>query len=197
MSSDRRNRMKVSEVGLSSVRGHPALLARSSWALWFGVAVAANIGVNRAAQDGARCIVRQNIAGADCIVLDEIERNILPPNDRRISTVRIELTDLDGDEVFAANTWERRGSTDCAIATGITLTVPYTLLSATYLDTQRCNVLAGCPTMTPTRTTVDNIAVAIGYTHDWVTPLGSILPLGGGAGWTFEQRNVFRMEPNR
>ena len=51
--------------------------------------------------------------------------------------------------------------------------------------------------MTPARTTVDNIAVAISYTHDWITPLGTILPLGGGSGWTFEQRNVFRMEPHR
>ena len=166
----------------------------------FGVAVAANIGVNRAAQNGAHMASSAgNIAGADCIVLDEIEPE-RPPSQRRcgVSTVRIELTDLDGDEVFASNTWERRGSTDCAVATGITLTVPYTLLvGGTYPDTQRCNILAGCPTMTPTRTTVDNIAVAIDYTHDWVTPLGSVLPLGGGAGWTFEQRNVFRMEPHR
>jgi hypothetical protein len=139
-----------------------------------------------------------NVVGADCIVLDEIERSVLPPNDRGgISTVRIELTDLDGDTVFASNVWGRTGSTECDIATGLTITVPYTLLSESYPDTQRCNVLAGCPTMTPTRTTVDNIAVAIDYTHDWVTPLGSILPLGGGAGWNFEQRNVFRMEPNR
>ena len=139
----------------------------------FGVAVAANIGVNRAAQNGAHMASSAgNIAGADCIILDEIERSLLPPNDHAgISTVRIELTDLDGDEVFARNTWERRGFTDCAIATGITLTVPYTLHSGDYPDTQRCNILVGCPTMTPTRTTVDNIAVAIDYTHDWVTPL--------------------------
>ena len=69
----------------------------------FGVAVAANIGINRAAQNGAHMASSAgNIAGADCIVLDEIEHSVLPPNDRAgIESVRIELTDLDGDTVFA------------------------------------------------------------------------------------------------
>ena len=165
----------------------------------FGVAVAANIGINRAAQNGAHMASSAgNIAGADCIVLDEIERSVLAPNNRAgIDSVRIELTDLDGDTVFASNVWQRTGSTDCQIATGTTMTLPYTLLSSSYPDTQRCNILAGCPTMTPVRTTVDNIAVAIRYTHRWITPLGTVIPLGGGSGWTFEQRNVFRMEPQR
>jgi hypothetical protein len=55
--------------------------------------------------------------------------------------------------------------------------------------------------MTPARSTVDNIGVMIRYRYTWVTPLGTLLPFVGGdgtegAGWTFQKRNIFRMEPN-
>ena len=45
------------------------------------------------------------------------------------------------------------------------------------------------------------------YRHDWVTPLNGALDtvidsgdgggsgIGSGGGWTFEQRNIFRIEP--
>ena len=39
------------------------------------------------------------------------------------------------------------------------------------------------------------------YHHDWITPLNGALDLlgnggpGGPGGWTFEQRNIFRIEP--
>lgn len=170
--------------------------------LEFGVAMAANIGVNRAAQNGAHMAsAAGDLAGADCLILDEIERSVMPPNDgASIESVRIELTDLSGDSVYAANNWARSGSTECETAAGLTLDLPYTRTSEGYPDLQRCNVLSGCPHMTPARTTVDNIGVVIRYTHDWITPLGGILPLGGppeDPGWTFEQRNIFRMEPHR
>ena len=48
---------------------------------------------------------------------------------------------------------------------------------------------------------MDNIGVQIRYRHDWVTPLQGAMGLigttssDGSGGWTFEQRNVFRMEP--
>ena len=180
----------------------PLLASAMMGVFEFGVAMAANIGINRAAQNGAHIAsVAGNLVGADCIVLDEIERSVMVPNDRaRIQSVRIELTDLSGDTVHAANTWDRTGSTECEAADGMTIDLPYTLLSEGYPDVQRCNVLGGCPTMSPPRTTVDNIAVVVSYNHQWITPLGSVLPLAGGedgTGWTFEQRNVFRMEPHR
>jgi len=168
----------------------------------FGVALAANIGINRAAQNGAHVAASAgNIAGADCLILDEIERAVMVPNDRAaIQDVRIELTDLGGDTVYASNTWNRSGTTECDVADGLVLDVPYTLASEEYPDLARCNVLSGCPTMTPARTTVDNIGVVVRYNHSWITPLGSLLPMVGGvdgSGWTFEQRNIFRMEPHR
>jgi len=166
----------------------------------FGVALASNIGINRAAQSGAHIAASAgNIAGADCLILDEIERAVMLPNDRAaIEDVRIELTDLSGDTVFATNSWSRSGTTQCEVADGLLVDVPYTLASEGYPDTARCTVLAGCPTMTPARTTVDNIGVVVRYNHSWITPLGHLIPLIGGVdgtGWTFEQRNIFRMEP--
>lgn len=180
----------------------PLLMTLIMGVLEGGMALAANIGVNRAAQSGAHMAsMAGNIVGADCLVLDEVERALLPPNDRgSVLTVRIELTDLSGDSVYAANTWSRTGKTDCSVADDLVLELPYTKVSETYPDTQRCNVLSGCPTMSPARSTVDNIGVVVRYNHDWITPLGSVIPFPGGAdggGWTFEQRNIFRMEPHR
>jgi hypothetical protein len=168
-----------------------------------GIALAANIGVNRAAQSGAHMASQAgNIVGADCLILDEIEKAVILPNDRsRIQSVRIELTNLDGDAIYASNLYTRTGvPVDCDVADDFTLQLPYALQSGSYPDAQRCNVLSGCPTMTPARSTVDNIGVVVRYHHDWITPLGGLLPLTGGedgTGWTFEQRNIFRMEPHR
>ena len=66
---------------------------------------------------------------------------------------------------------------------------------------QRCTVLPpnGCPTLTPARTTVDTIAVQITYVYPWHTPLRALMGMFGGSlsgsGFTFVQRNAFRMEP--
>ena len=166
-----------------------------------GVAIAANVGVNRAAQSGAHMAsTAGNMLGADCLILEEIERSVLPPNDRSaILDVQIERTDLGGETVFAVTRWSREASTECALMTGDVLTVPYTLVSDGYPADQRCNVLAGCPTLSPSRSTVDNVGVAVRYRHDWITPLSAMIPLvsGDGDGWTFVQRDVFRMEPHR
>ena len=192
---DRRNGQTLVEFALII----PLLMTLIMGVFEFGVALAANIGINRAAQSGAHMAsAAGNIAGADCLVLDEIERSVMLPNDHdSIDSVRIELTNLGGDQVYATNTWVRSGTTRCSVADDITLDVPYTVLVQEYPDAQRCNVLNGCPTMTPVRSTVDNIGVVVRYRHGWITPLGGLLPLGGGSGWTFEQRNIFRMEPHR
>jgi hypothetical protein len=89
----------------------------------------------------------------------------------------------------------------CTRADGSTLTVPYSATSSGYPASQRCDVLAptGCPTLTPARTTVDTIAVQITYVYPWHTPLKSLVALMNGSlagtGFTFVERNVFRMEP--
>lgn len=142
-----------------------------------------------------------NLVGADCLILEKIEQTVIAPNERdRIDSVRIELTDLGGDTVYGTNTWARSGTTSCSVADGLIIDVPYTRTAEGYPDSQRCRVLSGCPTMVPARPTVDNIGVSIRYRHHWITPLGASIPMPGGSdgtGWTFEQRNIFRMEPHR
>lgn len=179
----------------------PLLMTLIMGGLELSVAFAANIGVNRAAQSAAHMAAQAgNVAGADCLILDEVEKAVIVPNDRaRIESVRIELTDLGGDTVHAYNEWQRSGSTRCSVADGLEIVVPYTRTIHYYPDDQRCTVLAGCPTMTPNRGTVDNIGVVVRYRHRWVTPIAQAIPMpgGDGTGWVIQQRNVFRMEPHR
>ena len=80
------------------------------------------------------------------------------------------------------------------------MTVPYTATSTGYPDSQRCNVIAGCTAMSPARSTVDTIGVQVRYPYTWKTPLSSLVTMiggngSGGAGWTFNKRNVMRIEP--
>ena len=44
---------------------------------------------------------------------------------------------------------------------------------------------------------MDNIGVSVNYRHLWATPLNSVYDFfgGGNTGWSFTQRNIFRMEP--
>lgn len=169
------------------------------------LALNASLAVNRASQHGAHLAASAgDIAGSDCLVLSEIEQDMGTPNSpSNILDVIIERTALAGNTSFAQQTWSRSGSTDCALPDGTVVAVPYTLIANGYPESQRCTVLAGCPAMVPARSTVDNIGVGVRYRHDWVTPLNGALDLlvaggGGGSnsgGWTFQQRNIFRMEP--
>lgn len=143
-----------------------------------------------------------NTAGGDCLILGALEGALGPPADRnQISRVDIQRTNAYGTVVYATSAYQRSGSTSCTLADGTTRTVPYSAMSSGYPSGQRCNVLPpyGCPTLTPARTTVDNIAVQITYVYPWHTPLKSLITFVGGSltgtGWTFVQRNVFRMEP--
>ena len=178
----------------------PLLLILIMATFEFGLAMVANVSINRAAQTGAHMAsIAGNTQGADCLILDEVERSITAPNDRSaIQNVQIQRTSLIGEQTLAANDWARDGSTDCTLNNGDVVTVPYSRVSGAYPNDQRCNMLGGCPLLTPARTTVDNIGVAVRYQHDWKTPLGSLVPLVGGdtTGWTFEQRDIFRMEPH-
>ena len=176
----------------------PLIFSMVLGVLEFGVALAANIGVNRASQSAALMASEAgNIIGADCLILDEIERHVIPPaSPSKITGVRVERTSFRGDTVLADNRWARTGTTTCTVADKLTVDLPYTISLETYPDVQRCNSLGGCPSMTPARSTVDSIAVVVTYQHDWVTPLGSLIPLFGGNSWDFEKRTVFRMEPH-
>ncbi len=172
------------------------------------LALNASLAVNRASQQGAHLAATAgSTQGADCMILNSIEQDLGAPNKPdAISKVVIERTALAGNTSFGAQEWARSGSTDCIMPDGTDTAVPYTLIAAGYPESQRCSVLQGCPSMTPARSTVDNIGVAISYRHDWITPLNGALDLiassgggggGGGGGWDFQQRNIFRIEPTR
>ena len=157
------------------------------------------VGLNRASQNGAHVAATLGPqACADHIILSEIESDVTVPNNvERINWVDIELTSLSGNVPYVKQRWERSGSSTCTPPGQSSVTVPYTLTVNTYPETQRCPVLAGCPSLTPARSTVDNIGVSINYRHRWATPLNAVYDFFGGGdnGWTFTQRNIFRMEP--
>lgn len=159
----------------------------------------AYVGVNRASQNGTHVAATiGNQAGADCLILRGIESDVTAPNDRsRINWVGIEYTSMAGNQVYLRQRYDRTGSLTCTLPDGSTTTVPYTLSMNGYPEPVRCAVLAGCPDLTPARSTVDNIGVSVNYRHRWATPLNAVYDFfdGGDAGWTFTQRNIFRVEP--
>lgn len=180
----------------------PVFLALVMGVVEFAVAMNATLGVNHASQDAAHvAAIAGNTPGADCLILQQIERSITTPADAsRVTAVEVSRTSLAGNVVYASSRFVRGGSLTCRLADGSQLSVPYTQSTNGYPVSDRCNVLAGCPTLG--RSTVDAIGVAVGYHYDWITPLGAILPLIGHAdtpgdarGWTFDRRSVFRMEP--
>jgi Flp pilus assembly protein TadG len=129
------------------------------------------------------------IQGTDCLVLDRIERDVVSPSRAiRIQEVTIYWADRNGGQIGpAANVYDRVGSTTCA-GGGATMTVPYSLTSAGYPETSRCDVLAGCG---GTHTSVDTVGVRITYQHYWIT---SFLRLGGSS-VTFTETTATRVEP--
>lgn len=167
----------------------------------FALAFNAVLGVDRSSESAVLVASEAgSTSGADCLVLQEVDDKLTTPNnDNNISTVQIQRTNAAGGTILAANVWSRSGSTTCTLADSTTVTVPYTITSTGYPDSQRCNIIAGCPGMTPARSTVDTIGVQVRYTYTYRTPLGSLLTLIGGNGaagtWTFNKRNVMRVEP--
>jgi Flp pilus assembly protein TadG len=167
----------------------------------FSLAFNATLGINRASQDAALVASEAgNTPGGDCLILQTVEDEVGVPNRKAsIITVQVQRTGPGGGNIYASNVYSRTGSMSCTLNDGSTVTVPYTATSTGYPSAQRCNIVAGCPTLTPVRTTVDNIAVQIRYTYTYQTPVGSLSnmlwndPMGGS--WTFQKRNVFRMEP--
>jgi hypothetical protein len=181
----------------------PLLMVLVMGLLEGALALNASMAVNRASQHGAHLAASAgNIAGSDCLILDRLERDLGTPNSSaNIIDVVIERTAMAGNLSYAQQVWNRSGTTPCVLPDGTSVAVPYTLITAGYPESQRCTVLKGCPSMTPARSTVDNIGVGVRYRHDWITPLNGALDLianGGGSdsgGWTFQQRNIFRIEP--
>ena len=162
----------------------------------FGVAFNAELAINRASQSAALIAGQAGPeSDADCLILARIEQNLQPPLDKsKVLQVKIFRASTTGNGVLASSIYVRSGTTDCG-----TYSVPYSATSSGYPPSQRCNVLAGCPTLTPARSTVDKIGVQITYQYDGVTPLRNVLSLLPGshtnASWTFSKQNESRMEP--
>jgi Flp pilus assembly protein TadG len=169
----------------------------------FSFAFNATLNTNYASRaGGSAAAAAGNSPGADCLILDAIDQSIAAPTDRaRISRVEIQRTNANGAAQGTASAYQRSGSTTCSFSNGTTMSVPYSAVASGYPVSQRCNVVApyGCPTLTPPRTTVDNVSVQVTYVYPWHTPLRHVLTLVGGGqagtGFTITQRNVFRMEP--
>lgn len=131
-----------------------------------------------------------SLTGTDCVVLQRIDRDVVSPATAlRVQQVSIYWSDRNGDQIGSnQNLYTRTGSTSCTYADGTTITIPYTLTSAGYVESARCNVLAGCG---GSHTTVDTIGVRITYQHFWLTSFARLT----GTGVTFTEASITRAEP--
>jgi hypothetical protein len=139
-----------------------------------------------------------NDAGTDCVILARLELEFGPPADRtRIVSVGIYRSDANGLQIGGAVTrYARTGSTTCTDSDGSTINVPYVRVGPDgYPETDRCNVLAGCPTgPSGSHPGLDTVGVRITYSHLWRTPLHAFLQ-GSGSGYLFERSNAMQLEP--
>ena len=113
------------------------------------------------------------IDGTDCVVLDRVERDIVSPaRPVRVQTVKIFWSDRNGvEQGNNDNVYTRGGTLTCTYGNGSSLTVPYTLTSGNYPESERCDVLAGCGAG---HGGPDNVGVTITYTHNWLTSVAKI-----------------------
>lgn len=153
----------------------PVLMILLMGLIEFGFFLNALNSVNYASRDAAMLAAEGGRnAGADCVVLQAVERALTAPTSpARVERAVIYWSDANGVQMGSnENRWERIGSTTCTYGDGSTITVPYTLTVAGYVDTDRCDVLAGCGASHPT---VDTIGVRITYRHEWVTGFGRLI----------------------
>lgn len=180
----------------------PVLMLLVTGIIEFALAFNSSLGINRASQNAALVAAEAgNLPGSDCMILTRIEQDVNAPiNPNEITGVAIQRTNPSGTTIYAANTYVRGGVTNCILADGTPINVPYTATGTGYPVTQRCSILSGCPTMTPARTTVDTIGVQIDLRYRLRTPLSAVMGMfGGGTNGTmdFTMRNAFRMEPQK
>ena len=131
-----------------------------------------------------------SLNGTDCVVLQRVDGDVVSPSAAvRIQQVSIYWSDRNGDQIGSnQNVYTRTGSTSCTYPDGSTITVPYTLVTAGYLESARCSVLAGCG---GSHTTIDTIGVRVTYQHFWMT---SFVRFAGNS-VTFTESTITRAEP--
>ncbi len=161
----------------------------------FGLVFNALLSTNFATRDASLIAAEAgNGVGADCVILKKVEDSIgAPANKAQIVSVEIYKANKAGTpQAGRINVYNRTGSTPCA---GLGGPLPYSPVGAQgYLDSQRCNVVNGCPTFPGAPTGVDTIGVRITYHYTWVTPMGSFIGLGI-TDYYMNESNAMRMEP--
>jgi len=163
----------------------------------FSLALNAVLAVNFASRDATLIAAEAgNASGSDCAILRTVQDRIGAPADpNNIIDVTIFRANTVGQAIPvgspAQNVYARGGSMTCPLPSDPTSTIAFHLVgTAGYLETTRCNVLAGC---TGGRT-LDHIGVDIRYTYVWHTPLKNFVALSGN-GYTVDKANAMRMEP--
>lgn len=129
-------------------------------------------------------------AGTDCVVLSAVDRDLVAPARAiRVSQVEVFWSDANGTQIGSnVNVYARSGSTTCTYGDGTSITVPYTLTSAGYIEDVRCDVLGGCGGAHPS---LDIVGVRVTYQHSWLTSFARLT----GSGITFTQTTAMRIEP--
>ncbi len=166
----------------------------------FGFVFNALLAVNYGARDGALAASEAGDAsGADCVILDWINKAIGAPADvSRIQAVEIYQAKPDGT-IWPGTTktvYAPGAPRSCTFPDGTDRSIPYGTASPNgYPASARCNLLGGCNGGGVTNhPTVDNVVVRIVYTHSWITPLTNFAG-GGSGGMTFDRSSILRMEP--
>jgi Flp pilus assembly protein TadG len=169
----------------------PALLLLVLGLIEFSFVLNSRNTVLFASRDGSMLAAEGgSLDGTDCVVLKRIESDVVSPaTSLRVQTVQIYWSDRNGDQIGSnQNVYTRGGTTSCTYADGTTITVPYTLTTGSYLESARCDVLAGCG---GSHTTVDTIGVRVTYQHFWLTSFARLT----GSGVTFTEASITRAEP--
>lgn len=172
------------------------LLGLVEFSFLFNALLAVNYGARDAALAAAEA---GDAAGADCVILDWVERAITAPADTaRIQAVEIYQAKPDGTiwPGTSKTVYTHGAPQSCTFPDGSVGSVPYGAPSPNgYPPSARCNYLGGCngPGVS-NHPTVDNVVVRIIYTHQYVTPIKNFIG-GGPGGITFDRSSVMRMEP--
>lgn len=163
----------------------------------FALVLNSLLGINFASRDAALVAAEAgNSLGADCAVLRTVQDRVdAPADDNNIIDVTIYRSDTVGRAIPAGspaqNVYARGGAMTCPVPGNVTATIPFHPVgSIGYLETSRCNTIAGCGPGRP----LDHIGVQIRYAYSWHTPLSGLIGLSGN-GYTLVKSNAMRMEP--
>jgi Flp pilus assembly protein TadG len=174
-----------------------AFLGNALLAISFAVRDASAIAA-QSCGDGS-CGIELDYRTADCQILRSIERNITAPaTPERITQVSVYWTDTSGHVQkggLAVTRYTRTGTTECTDGD----TIPYSLVTDGYPQSERCSILSGCTFAVEEggeHTGLDVIGVQITYDYPFVTPYAALFGLFDGNGALILTRGAeMRMEP--